>query len=75
MNLDDPNDKAKHDHIVALVEQMLALKQRLASERFALNDARQELEESIARVDAQIDRVVYDLYGLDESDIALIEAT
>ncbi len=38
-----------------------------------LNDARHELEESIARVDAQIDRAVYALYGLDEEDIRVIE--
>jgi hypothetical protein len=38
-----------------------------------LNDARHELEESIARVDAHIDCAVYALYGLDEEDIRVIE--
>lgn len=73
MNLNDPNDKARHDALVTLVEQMLALKQRLASETFVFNDTRHELEESIARVDAQIDRAVYALYGLDAEDIRIIE--
>jgi type I restriction-modification system DNA methylase subunit len=65
------SDKSRHDQMVKLVEQMLALHQSLAAaktppEKTAL--ARQN-----AATDTQIDALVYELYGLTEAEIKLVE--
>jgi hypothetical protein len=66
-----PSDRAHHDRIVALADKMLALTPKLRaatseSEKAALRNA-------IATTDAEIDRLVYDLYGLTEEEIKLVE--
>ena len=62
---------AAHDRIVSLVEQMLAAKRSLAAAR---TDGDKRLYERMcASLDSQLDALVYQLYGLDEADIALIE--
>jgi len=71
-NLADPADKARHDRMVKLVEQMLDLHQRLAA---APDDgAKQRLQRVVEATDAQIDALVYELYGLTPEEIALVEA-
>jgi len=66
----DPADVARHDRIVALVEGLLAMKRALAGS-VALEE-RARLEVECARADAEIDRIVYDLYGLTEEEIAVV---
>jgi predicted RNA methylase len=63
--------KSRHGQIVQLVEQMLALQQRL----FAAKTPQEKtaLERQIAATDTQIDRLVYDLYGLTQEDIKIVE--
>lgn len=73
INFDDPADKARHDSLVAMVERMLALKQEHAAAADALNERRHELAQEIERLDHAIDRVVYDLYGLTEDEISVVE--
>jgi hypothetical protein len=66
-----PADVARRDRMVALVERMLELQRRLAA---ADSDAaRQTLERQIAATDAEIDRLVYELYGLTAEEIAVVE--
>ena len=58
----NPAEKAQHDKFVALVDNMLELQKKHQEARM---DRDKELyERQIKRVDVQIDRLVYDLYGL-----------
>ena len=64
--------KAKHDKMVSLVEQMLKLHKDKAGAR--LGQEKAVLQQQIEATDAQIDRLVYDLYGLTEDEIKIVEA-
>ena len=57
--------------MVKLVEQMLELHQQLAAARTPQEQT--ALERQIAATDTQIDRLVYDLYGLTEDEIKIVE--
>jgi hypothetical protein len=70
-NWNPKSDKAAHDRMVTLVEQMLALHRQLAAARTPQEQA--ALERQIAATDTQIDRLVYDLYGLTEDEIKIVE--
>lgn len=66
------SDKAEHDRIVSLVKKLLALHPQRA---FAKTPHEQTvLDRQIAATDAQIDRMVYALYGLTDDEIKLVEA-
>ena len=70
----DPNnksDQAAHARIGTLVETMLALHPQRAAARSPHEQS--ALERQIAATDRQIDRLVYDLYGLTDEEIALVE--
>ena len=64
-------DQARHDRMVQLVEHMLALHKRLAAAN-APHD-KTVLQAQIDATDRQIDRLVYDLYGLTEEEIRIVE--
>ena len=66
-------DKAAHDRIVMLVDSMLSFNQQLAGAQSAAQKA--ILQRQIDSTDAEIDRLVYDLYGLTEEEIAIIKGT
>jgi hypothetical protein len=63
--------KAAHDRMVRLVEQMLSLHEQLAAARTP--QEKTALARQIAATDTQIDRLVYDLYDLNEEDIQIVE--
>jgi len=65
-----PADVACRDQIVALVEQMLDLNKRLAA---AAPHEREALAGMIDATDREIDGLVYELYGLTEEEIAVVE--
>jgi predicted nucleic acid-binding Zn-ribbon protein len=67
----NPEDKSRHDQVVQLVEQMLALHQRLSAAKTP--QEKTALERQITAADTQIDRLVYDLYGLTEEEIKIVE--
>ena len=71
IDFSDKADKARHDQMVALVEQMLALHQRLAAAKTPPEQT--ALARQITATDQQIDRLVYDLYGLTEEEIKLVQ--
>jgi hypothetical protein len=72
INFDDSAEKSAHDKIVLLVEMMLELHKRLAS---AQNPREKEsLEKQIASTDKGIDKLVYELYGLSEEEIRIVES-
>lgn len=73
INFSNAADKAAHDRMVSLVEQMLALHRQLASARTPHEQT--ALERQIAATDAQIDRLVYQLYGLTEEEIEIVKGS
>jgi hypothetical protein len=60
-----------HDHLVALVDEMLKLNKDLQGKSF--DSEREPLERQIAATDKKIDELVYQLYGLTEEEIAIVE--
>ena len=71
INFSDPTDQARHDRMVALVEQMLSLHKSLAAAQ--TDHEKTNLQRQIAATDSQIDRLVYDLYELTEEEIGIVE--
>jgi hypothetical protein len=71
INFSDPPDKARHDRMVALVTQMLDLNKKLQDAR--LEQEKTMLSRQIEATDASIDKLVYELYGLTEEEIAVVE--
>ena len=72
INFSHPADKAMHGKMVSLVESMLDLHQRLTGAKTPADKNR--LQRQIDATDQEIDRLVYDLYGLTEEEIAIVEA-
>jgi Eco57I restriction-modification methylase/TaqI-like C-terminal specificity domain len=71
IDFDDAADKARHDRMVQLVESMLALHKQLA---VAASEAQKTiLQRQIDATDAEIDRLVYELYDLTPEEIAIVE--
>jgi hypothetical protein len=66
-------DEGRHDQTVRLVEQMLQAKEQLAQAK--TDKDRNFYEAKCTSLDHDIDRLVYDLYGLTEEEIALVEKT
>jgi hypothetical protein len=52
---------------------MLSLNKILREVTSKRTDKRTEIEEEIARTDNQIDKIVYTLYGIDETEQKIIE--
>jgi hypothetical protein len=57
--------------LAALADAMLALHKRLAAER--LPQRREQIQREIDATDRQIDQLVYQLYGLTEDEIRIVE--
>jgi uncharacterized membrane protein len=71
MVLFNPTVKAQHDKLVSLVDKMLELRKKYHD---AIMERDNELyERQIMIGDTQIDRLVYDLYGLTEEEIKVVE--
>jgi type I restriction-modification system DNA methylase subunit len=70
IDFSNPYEREKHDKIVSLVEQMLTLNQQLQS---ASNKQKETLQTQINETDQEIDRLVYELYGLTPEEIAIVE--
>jgi hypothetical protein len=73
LDLTKPVDKSRHDLVVGKVEGMLAAKQALAGAKTERD--RTYYENKCAALDRQIDKLVYELYGLTEAEIAIVEGT
>ncbi|MCX6339227.1 MAG: N-6 DNA methylase [Candidatus Aureabacteria bacterium] len=71
LNLSDPADKLRHDQMVRLVEVLLEAKKQLAKAK--TDKDKTYYENKCAGLDHQIDRLVYDLYGLTNKEIAIVE--
>jgi len=71
INISNPTNKAHHDQIVKLVEQMLSLHKQLAVAKTP--DDKTRLQRQIDATDHQIDQLVYELYGLTKEEIQIVE--
>ncbi|MEX0269158.1 N-6 DNA methylase [Leptolyngbyaceae cyanobacterium UHCC 1019] len=71
IDFNNPTEKAKHDRIVQLVEQMLALHQQLAEAKTP--PQKSMIQKQINVSDRQIDQLVYELYELTAEEIAIVE--
>jgi hypothetical protein len=71
LNLSNRDEKQQHNKMVALVESMLQLNKQLST----LKSAAQKgiLQRQIEATDRQIDQLVYQLYGLTDEEVALVE--
>ncbi len=66
-------EKAQHDRMVQLVDQMLEGKRQLASARTERDKT--FYDNKCATLDRQIDQLVYELYDLTPEEIAIVEET
>ena len=73
INFSDPTDKARHDRIVELVERMLTLYKRLADAKVPHDKT--IIQQQIKLTDQQVDRAVYELYGVMAEEIKMVEET
>jgi len=71
INFSDPADVARHDKMVTLVERMLDLHKKLAAATIPADKTLYQRQ--IEATDRQIDALVYELYGLTEEEIAVVE--
>ncbi len=70
-DFDKPDDKARHDRMVALVNEMLDLHKHLSNAK--TDQEKRLITQEIESTDMQIDSLVYGLYGLSSDEIAVVE--
>lgn len=71
INFANAADRKLHDEVVNCAEKMLAIMPKLSS---ATSDQeRQTLQNAVTATDQQIDALVYELYGLTEDEIKIVE--
>jgi len=71
VNLSNPIEEDHHKRIVKLVDSMIALHKQLSE---AKSSAQKEIiQRQINATDAEIDRLVYELYGLTDDEIKIVE--
>lgn len=73
INFSDPIDKQRHDHMVQLVEAMLALHKQLTDAKTP--QEKHTIHRQIEATDKRIDRLVYELYNLSAEEIAIVEGS
>ncbi|MDD4986867.1 MAG: TaqI-like C-terminal specificity domain-containing protein, partial [Dehalococcoidales bacterium] len=73
IDFDNPAEKKMHDDLVTLADKILELNRRLAPVRNTDCNEKDELVREIKRTDEEIDHLVYDLYGLSEEEIKIVE--
>jgi type I restriction-modification system DNA methylase subunit len=71
INFELESDKKIHDDIVRLVDQMLAAKKQLQQAK--TESDKNYLNRKCETLDKQIDELVYQLYGLTEEEIKIVE--
>ena len=71
IDFSNPAEKTQHDKLVSLVENMLELQKKHHEAR--MEQDKELYERQIKVVDTQIDGLVYDLYGLTEKEIRMVE--
>lgn len=67
-----PTDKAQHENMVSLVERMLALHKNHQSAKTP--QEKESVQRQVESTDGAIDKLVYELYGLTEEEIKIVES-
>ncbi len=71
IDFSNPEDAARHEKMVGLVGRMLELHEKLAEAK--IERERTVIGHQISATDRQIDNLVYELYGLTDKEIAIVE--
>jgi type I restriction-modification system DNA methylase subunit len=71
IDFSNPSELSVHKGIVGLVERMLELNSQLQSATF--DSEKEPIQRQIAATDKKIDKLVYELYGLTEEEIKIVE--
>ncbi len=71
INPADPVDLALYNRMLSLVEQMIDLHRNLTASH--IPDDKKLYQRQVAATDAQIDKLVYELYGLTKKEIRIVE--
>jgi hypothetical protein len=71
INFEDTGDVALHDRLTSLLDQILTLHKQHAAAKTAYEKT--AIERQIDATDLQIDTLVYELYGLTEEEISIVE--
>jgi hypothetical protein len=74
VDFSDPADKARHDKMVKLVDRMLELNKQKHSGKLAPSQV-ERVDREIAATDAEIDGLVYDLYGITDAEREIIKGS
>ena len=72
INFNNTDDKAAHDQMVSLVDNMLDLNKKLAESK--IPQTTEMLKRQIEATDKQIDQIVYKLYDLTDEEIKIVES-
>jgi type I restriction-modification system DNA methylase subunit len=72
INFSNRADKARHDRVLVLVERMLELNKKKHSGKLAPSQL-DRLDREIAATDAEIDDLVYELYGITDQERKVIK--
>ena len=71
LDLNKTTERSRHDKMISLVESMLALNKQLAAAKTP--HEQENLKRQIDATDWQIDKLVYELYGLSGEEISIVE--
>jgi predicted type IV restriction endonuclease/predicted RNA methylase len=71
IDFNNHTDKSRHDQMVSLVKQMLNLHKQRAEAK--VPQAKTVLQRQIETTDRQINNLVYELYGLKDEEIRIVE--
>ena len=71
LNFDDPANAVKHDKMVRLVENIIELNKKLSKTK--IPNEKELIQRQIDAIDNQIDNLVYELYGLTDDEIKIVE--
>ena len=71
IDFSDAEDAARHEKMVELVERMLELYEKLAEAK--IERERTVIGHQISATDKQIDNLVYELYGLTDEEVRIVE--
>ena len=75
IDFDNPSEKTTHNKLVTLIEKMLELNKKLVPIQALYSRERDELIKQIEMTDKEIDKLVYNLYGLNEEECRIVEAS
>jgi len=73
IDFSDPRRKASHDNLARLVERMLRLNEQLQAAK--TNQDKSAIDREIDATDRRIDELVYEVYGLTEEEIGIVEGS